>query len=59
VSKLILLAMVLFTSIVPLILSPSPNPQRALRRLQVWTVLATFVWAFACRNIYPDIVHVE
>jgi hypothetical protein len=59
VSKLILLAMVLFTSVVPLFFTPSKNPQRALRQLQVWTVLVTFLWAYACRSIYPDLVHVE
>jgi hypothetical protein len=59
VSKLILLGMVLFTSILPLWLSPTANPQRTLRRIQVWTFVATFVWAYACRTIYPDLVHVE
>jgi hypothetical protein len=59
VSKLILLAIVLFTSIVPLAASSSPNPRRTLRRVQIWTVVAVFVWAFACRTWYPQLVFVE
>ncbi len=58
-AKLILLAIVLFTSIVPLAVSSSANPRRMVRRVQIWTIVCVFVWAFACRVWYPQLVHVE
>ena len=58
-SKLILLGAVIFTSLAPLLASTSANPRRAVRRIQIWTFASVFVWAFACRTIYPGLVHVE
>jgi hypothetical protein len=55
-AKLILLAIVLFTSIVPMMASSTANPRRTVRRLQIWTLVAVFVWAYACRRWYPEIV---
>jgi len=58
-AKLILLAIVFFTSIVPLAASSATNARLTIRRIQIWTVLAVLVWAYACRAWYPQLVHVE
>ena len=58
-AKLILLAIVLFTSVLPLVESSSANPRRTIRRIQILTALGVFVWAYACRTWYPQLVHVE
>jgi hypothetical protein len=58
-AKLIVLAVILFTSIVPLVASSSNNPRRTIRRIQIWTCVAVFVWAYLCRTWYPALVPVE
>jgi hypothetical protein len=58
-AKLILLGIVFFTSIVPLAASSSTNARRTIRRIQIWTVVAVFVWAYACRVWYPQLVFVK
>jgi hypothetical protein len=57
--KLILLSIILFTSIVPLVMSATPQPKRVLRGLQWATFIATFMWAYACRVWYPTLVNVD
>jgi len=58
-AKLILLSIVLFTSIVPAMLCLSRRPERALRWVQVLTVIAAIVWAYCCRVWYPQLVTLE
>jgi hypothetical protein len=58
-SKLILLSIVAFMTIVPLAVSTTKAPRRALRLTQVATLLAVLVWALACRECYPRLVPVE
>jgi hypothetical protein len=57
--KLIVLSIVLFTAIVPLALASSKAPKRTIRRIQIWSLVAAFVWAYACRTWYPQLVPVE
>jgi RsiW-degrading membrane proteinase PrsW (M82 family) len=57
--KLILLSIVLFTAGFPIILSRHPVPRRAIRLLPFLTVIAAFLWAYACRRWYPQLVSVE
>ena len=57
--KLILLGIVLFTSILPVAVSSSKNPKRAVRRIQMMTGIAVCIWAYLCRNWYPDLVPIE
>jgi len=59
VPKLILLGIVLFTSILPVTLTASKNPRRAVKRIQIMTGIAVCIWAYLCRNWYPDLVPVE
>ena len=58
-AKLILLSIVLFTVIVPIALSSRPSPKRALRNVQIATFVAVFIWAYACRVWYPQLVTFE
>jgi hypothetical protein len=58
-AKLILLGIVLFTSILPALLCNVRSVERALRWIQVLTVMAVFIWAYACRVYYPQIVTLE
>jgi hypothetical protein len=57
--KLIILSIVIVTFAVPMWLSTSARPRRALRRAQ-WLVLGfIFVWAFMCLRWYPRLVPLQ
>ncbi len=58
-AKLILLAIVLFTTFVPVAYARRERPDRALRTVQILTVAAAFLWALACRSCYPRYVFIE
>ncbi len=58
-AKLILLGIVLFTSILPVTVSASKNPRRTIKRIQIMTGIAVCIWAYLCRNWYPELVPVE
>jgi hypothetical protein len=58
-AKLILLSIVLFTTALPILLAGRPDPRRMVRLLQILTVIAAFIWAYACRTWYPQLVTVE
>lgn len=58
-SKLILLSIILFTVIVPIAMSKRSSPKRTLRSIQIATFVATWVWAYACRVWYPQLVTFE
>jgi hypothetical protein len=57
--KLILLSIVLFTAGFPILLARRPAPRRAIRMIPLLTVVAAFLWAYACRRWYPQLVFVE
>lgn len=57
--KLILLSIVLFTGAFPIMLAGRPSPRRAIRIVHILTVVAAFLWAYACRTWYPQLVTVE
>jgi hypothetical protein len=58
-AKLIILSIVLVSFGVPIWLSSSPQPRRALGRAQ-WVILAyIFVWALMCVRWYPQLVEVK
>ena len=58
-SHSILLSIVLFTAAFPIILAGRPAPRRAIRMIPFLTVIAAFLWAYACRVWYPQLVTVE
>ncbi len=58
-AKLILLSIVLFTSILPALLSTSRSPEKAMRLIQILTVIAALIWAYACRVWYPQLVTLQ
>ena len=58
-AKLILLLLILFSTLAPLFLGGSKSPKRTLRRVQIGTVVMTFVWAYLCLTYYPQMVFVD
>jgi hypothetical protein len=55
-AKLIILSIVLITFAVPVHLSTSAQPQRALRRAQRLILAFIVVWGLMCLNWYPALV---
>jgi hypothetical protein len=55
-AKLILLAILLYMTIVPVALAQKASPKRTLRNIQVMTFIAVIIWAVACRHYYPILV---
>jgi hypothetical protein len=55
-AKLIILSIVLVSFAVPVWLSTSPQPRRALRRAQRIILVFIVVWAFMCLHWYPELV---
>ena len=58
-AKLILLSVLLASTGIPLVLSSSSNPRKALRRMQGYVVAVIIVWGFLCLHWYPTLVHIE
>jgi hypothetical protein len=59
VEKLILLSIIFVSAGVPIALSGSRSPRRALRRAQ-WIALAfVLVWAYMCIAWYPQLVPLD
>lgn len=58
-AKLILLSIVFVSVGMPIALSGSRSPRRALRQVQWFTVLFVFVWAYMCITWYPALVPLE
>ncbi len=55
-AKLIILSIVIVSFAVPIWLSTSPKPKRALRQMQ-WIILGFIVvWAYMCLHWYPELV---
>jgi RsiW-degrading membrane proteinase PrsW (M82 family) len=59
VAKLFLLSIIIFTTLIPIMVRTRPNPRRAVRSIQIMTVIAVFLWAYACRSCYPQYVFIE
>lgn len=57
--KLILLLLILFSTLVPLLLAGSKTPKRTMRKLQIATVVMTFVWAYMCLAYIPQLLSVN
>lgn len=55
-AKLIIFSIVLVSFGVPVWLSTSKQPRRALRRAQRIILLFIFVWAYLCLHWYPRLV---
>jgi hypothetical protein len=59
VAKLIILSIVLVSFAVPVYLSSSPRPERALRRSQWFVFGFIVIWAYMCLYWYPTLVSLE
>ena len=57
--KTIPLSIVIASIVVPLILSRSKSPRRAMRLLYVTMALLALVWCFLCLRVYPQYVFPE
>jgi len=57
--KNIPLSIVIASIVVPLVLSRSKNPKRAMRWLYVTMALLSLVWCFLCLRVYPQYVFPE
>ncbi len=55
-AKLIILSVVFMSFGVPVWLSTSLKPRRALRRVQAIIVIYILIWALMCLQWYPAIV---
>ena len=58
-AKLIILSVALLSFAGPVMFCKSPQPRRALRRLQGYFLLFIFVWAYLCLHWYPTMVVIE
>lgn len=56
---LITLLLILFSTVVPIVLSKSRSPRRTLRFIQYSTVAMTIVWAWLCLAYYPQFVELN
>jgi hypothetical protein len=58
-AKLIILSIVLASFAIPILLSISPQPKRALRRVQKLILIYIVIWALMCLYWYPSLVSLE
>jgi hypothetical protein len=59
VIKLLPLSIVIVSIVLPIALSSSPSPKRALRNLRVTMAVASLFWALLCLYVYPRYVVAE
>jgi hypothetical protein len=58
-ASLILLALILFSVLVPIGVSKTKSPRKTLRRVQIATVVVAFVWAYLALTYYPQLVQLD
>lgn len=52
-AKLLLLGIVLYSAIMPLLLSKTSSPKRTLRKIWLLHVLGVMVWSYLALRLYP------
>lgn len=58
-ASLILLALILFSVLVPVGVSTTKSPRKTLRRVQIATVVVAFLWAYLALMYYPQLVQLD